>query len=471
MERHEREMIKHNQKWLNLLNLFSDACLTFLSWFIACWIRFDLMDGYVSEDYSGIRYILILTAYCLAIVVFYYMLQIYSPRRYKQAGSEAPPILFVNGVCTLALTAFFYLIRSIDVSRVAILLFFLISSFLVIGKHLAERVFLHFIRRNGFNLKHVVVIGCGRLAQQYVKNVVDNPQMGFCIDGYVSDSTNTELGEKLGPYENLERILQERDIDELVIALDTNHEQLLNRIIFAANKEGVRVNIIPTYNSFIPLNPAIDIIGDTSLINLSACPLDNIVMAGLKRLMDIVGSFLAIVLFSPVMLITAVGVKLSSPGPVFFVQERVGRNKKIFKMLKFRSMYVNNREETGWSTADDPRKTVFGRFIRKTSIDELPQFFNVLCGQMSLVGPRPEIPYHVNHFKEEIPQYLVRQRVRPGMTGWAQINGLRGDTSAEERVRHDLWYINHWTLRLDIEILLRTAFGGFVNQEKLGKRK
>ena len=464
-------MIKQNQKWLNLLNLLSDALLTFLSWFLACWGQYDLMKGTVNVDFAGSRYVLILTAYCLCIVAFYYILQIYSPKRYKRAGSEAVPILFANAVCTLALTAVFYLNRSVDVSRLAIFPFYLISSGLVICKHLAERVFLHFIRRNGFNLKHIVVVGCGHLAQQYAKSVADNPQMGFCIDGYVSDGTNAELGEKLGPYENLDRILQERDVDELVIALDTNHEQLLREIIFTANNEGVRVNLIPSYNSFIPLNPSIDVIGDTSLINLSSCPLDNIVKAGLKRLMDIVGSSLALLLLSPVMLAAAIGVKLSSPGPVFFVQERVGRNKKNFKMLKFRSMCVNDREETGWSTAEDPRKTVFGSFIRKTSIDELPQLFNVLVGQMSLVGPRPEVPFHVSHFKEEIPQYLVRLRVRPGMTGWAQINGLRGDTSIEERIRYDLWYINHWTLCLDVEILLKTAFGGFMNQEKVEIRK
>ena len=464
-------MIKQNQKWLNLMNLLSDAVLTFLSWFIAGWIRFSLMDGYVSVDFTGRKYILILLAYCGAIVAFYYMLQVYSPKRYKRAGSEAFPILFANAVCTLALTATFYLIRSMDISRLAILLFYLISSFLVVFKHLLERVFLHFIRRNGFNLKHVVVVGSGHLAQQYVENVADNPQMGFCIDGYVSDCINPELGKKLGPYENLERILQEWDIDELVIALDTFQEKLMKDIIYVANKEGIRVSVIPTYNSFIPPNPSIDVIGDTCLIDLSACPLDNIVMAALKRLMDIAGSAMAILLLSPVMLATAVGVKLSSPGPVFFVQERVGRDKKIFKMLKFRSMRVNDSENTGWSTDGDPRKTVFGRFIRKTSIDELPQLFNVLAGQMSLVGPRPEVPYHVDHFKEEIPQYLVRQQVRPGMTGWAQIHGLRGDTSIEERIQYDLWYINHWTLRLDIEILIKTAFGGFVNQEKVSLTK
>ena len=464
-------MIKQNQKFLNILTLLSDALLTFLSWFLAFWIRYDLMGGYRTVDYTGGRYLLMIVAYCLCIVIFYYMLQIYSPKRYKKVGSETLAILFANSVCTLSLTAVFYIIHSVDVSRLALFLFYLISSGLVISKHLAERIFLHFIRRYGFNLKHIVIVGSGRLAQQYVKNLANNPQMGFCVDGYVSDGTNAELGEKLGPYQNLERILQERDVDELVIALDTNHEQLLKNIIFAANKEGVRVNVIPTYNSFLPLNPSINSIGDTCLIDLSACPLDNIMMAGLKRLMDIVGASLAILLLSPVILATAIGVKLSSPGPVFFMQERVGRNKKIFKMLKFRSMRVNAREETGWSTPEDPRKTVFGAFIRKTSIDELPQLFNVLMGQMSLVGPRPEVPYHVNHFKEEIPRYLVRQQVRPGMTGWAQINGLRGDTSIEERVRLDLWYINHWTPRLDMEILLKTVFGGFMNQEKIRLHK
>lgn len=464
-------MIKQNQRWLNLLNLLSDALLTYLSWFIACWIRYDWMDGTLSVDFGSKRFILILSVYCMVIVVFYYMLLVYSPKRYRRAGSEILPILFANAVCTLALTTVFYLIRSIDVSRVAIMLFYLISSLLVIGKHLGERLFLHFIRRSGFNLKHILIAGSGDLAAQYARNVADNPQMGFCIDGYVSDMAAPELGSRLGDFGELGQVLQEHDIDELVIALDTYQETLLKKLIYTANKEGVRVSIIPTYNRFIPPNPSINAIGDTSLIDLSACPLDNIVMAMVKRLMDIAGSVLAILLLSPVMLATAIGVKLSSPGPVFFVQERVGRNRKIFKMLKFRSMCVNDRENTGWSVAADPRKTTFGRFIRKTSIDELPQLFNVLAGQMSLVGPRPEIPYHVDHFKEEIPQYLLRQKVRPGMTGWAQVNGFRGDTSIEERVRLDLWYINHWCLRLDLKILLKTAFGGFVNEEKVGIRK
>ena len=291
-------MIKQNQRWLNLLNLLSDALLTFLSWFIACWIRYDWMDGTLSVDFGSGQFILILSVYCMVIVVIYYMLLVYSPKRYRRAGSETLPILFANAVCTLALTTVFYLIRSIDVSRVAIMLFYLISSLLVIGKHLGERLFLHFIRRSGFNLKHILIAGSGDLAAQYARNVADNPQMGFCIDGYVSDMAAPELGSRLGDFGELGQVLQEHDIDELVIALDTYQETLLKKLIYTANKEGVRVSIIPTYNRFIPPNPSINAIGDTSLIDLSACPLDNIVMAMVKRLMDIAGSVLAILLLS-----------------------------------------------------------------------------------------------------------------------------------------------------------------------------
>ena len=183
--------------------------------------------------------------------------------------------------------------------------------------------------------------------------------------------------------------------------------------------------------------------------------------------MDIVGSLVLIVLSSPVMLLAAVGVKLSSPGPIIFRQKRVGLNKKPFYMYKFRSMRVNAASDTGWSTNSDPRKTRFGSFIRKFSIDELPQFFNVLKGDMSLVGPRPELPHFVDQFKEEIPLYMVKHQVRPGITGWAQVNGLRGDTSIKERIEHDVYYIENWSILLDIKILFLTLFKGFVNQEKL----
>ena len=238
-------------------------------------------------------------------------------------------------------------------------------------------------------------------------------------------------------------------------------------IIANSEKNGVKVSLIPFYTKFLPAHPVYDEIGDVSLINIRHIPLDNIGNAFIKRTMDIVGSLLLVLLTSPLMLFAAIGVKLSSPGPILFRQERVGLGKKPFYMYKFRSMRVNDQQTTGWSTNSDPRKTRFGSFIRKFSIDELPQFFNVLKGDMSLVGPRPELPFFVNQFKESIPLYMVKHQVRPGITGWAQVNGFRGDTSIKGRIEHDLYYIENWTFLFDIKILFMTIFH-FSNSEKLG---
>ena len=215
-------------------------------------------------------------------------------------------------------------------------------------------------------------------------------------------------------------------IEEVIIAVDAGDMDRIPAVLSACDKHGTRVTMVPFYNDYLPARPTIDVLDDCKLINIRQTPFDNLVNAAVKRLLDIVGSMLLIILTSPVMLAVAIGVKLSSPGPVLFRQERIGLNKKPFMMYKFRSMRVNTEENTAWSTNADPRKTRFGSLIRKFSLDELPQFFNVLKGDMSLVGPRPEIPFHVEHFKEEIPRYLVRQQVRPGCTGWAQVNGLRG---------------------------------------------
>ena len=185
-----------------------------------------------------------------------------------------------------------------------------------------------------------------------------------------------------------------------------------------------------------------------------------------KRVCDLVGGTLCVIIFSPLMLVIALLIKLTSKGPVIYEQERIGYQNKPFKMLKFRSMVVQeaSSEVSKWTTKDDPRVTKVGKFIRKTSIDELPQLFNVLKGEMSLIGPRPERPFFVDKFKEEIPRYMIKHQVRPGMTGWAQVNGLRGDTSIEKRIEYDLYYIENWTLGFDIKILFYTVFRGFVNK-------
>ena len=186
---------------------------------------------------------------------------------------------------------------------------------------------------------------------------------------------------------------------------------------------------------------------------------------------DFFAAVFLILLTSPIMLFAVIGVMLSSPGPIIFRQTRIGKNKKPFQMYKFRSMRVNTQEATGWTTKDDPRKTKFGSFIRKTSIDELPQFFNILKGDMSLVGPRPEVPHFVDQFRETVPLYMLKHLVRPGLTGWAQVHGYRGDTSIEGRIEHDIWYIENWSLGLDLRIIFMTVFGGMFNQEIVARKR
>ena len=185
-----------------------------------------------------------------------------------------------------------------------------------------------------------------------------------------------------------------------------------------------------------------------------------------KRAMDTVLSFTALVTLSPLLLTTAAAIKLTSPGPVLFKQERVGKERKVFTMYKFRSMRVNSQADTAWSRDRDSRITPFGALIRKFSLDELPQFFNVLKGEMSVVGPRPELPYFVEQYKDNVPLYMVKHQVKPGITGWAQVNGYRGDTSIEKRIEHDIWYIENWSMYLDVKIIFMTIFGGMINKEK-----
>lgn len=304
----------------------------------------------------------------------------------------------------------------------------------------------------------------GRQAKQYLQDLAHDPYSGVVIDGYVSRMEKPELGKCLGSYEELESIVDSLNPDGLVVALEPHESQFMQYVMDTAGKEGIYLQMIPFFNDYYPAHPTFELVGKTKLINLRATPLERAGNALAKRLMDIVGSLLLIVILSPVMLFVAIGVKLGGKGPVIFWQERVGRNKKPFTMHKFRSMRDNTTHDA-WTVKDDARRTGFGRFIRKYSLDELPQLFDVLVGHMSLVGPRPELPRYVRQFKEDVPLYLVRQQVRPGMTGWAQVHGLRGDTSIEKRVEHDIWYIENWSLGLDIRILLKTAFGGFLNNE------
>ena len=457
-------MIKENQRLLNQLNVLSDGALVLLSILPAYWIRFCLFDGTPSfplRSYlwlGAIAMVLFLATYAIA--------GLYASYRAVRFHREAQTLFLATILDMLILITALFVFRLNEMSRWLLVFYCGIVYCVLVCKRAALRLTLRHYRRLGYNQKHVLVVGDGEMAAAYVRRVREDRDLGFLVDGYVASRTRLPNVRRLGGYDQLEEILTERNPDEVIVAMAPEEYALTGKVINICEKTGNKISLVPFYAKYMPSNPQVDNINGLPMINLRRIPLDNMANAFIKRAMDVVGALVLIVLTSPLMLIAAVGVKLSSPGPVLFKQERVGRNKKPFYMYKFRSMRVNASEKTGWSRNEDPRKTPFGSFIRKFSIDELPQFFNVLKGDMSLVGPRPEVPFYVEQFKEEIPRYMVKHQVRPGITGWAQVNGYRGDTSIKKRIEYDIYYIENWNVFFELKILLMTLTRS-MNSEKI----
>ena len=469
-------MLSKNQRIRNLVSSIIDLVLLVFAYLLANLLRFCVLPffevggaGPALEIARNPLVTLGWAGYSVILLLIYWSRGLYDASRLRGLWQRCSTITVGNALGVVGFMALLYCFRLQNFSRLVMGLLYVFSTAFLILKRMIVRWVERACNRKGEGFHHVLLVGGGGLAAQYLQSLEHNPYYGYQVDGYLAPYANPDLKAKYrGGYDKLEITLSEPGIDEVVVALDADESRLLTKVFSACDKQGIRITMVPFYNDYLPARPTIDVLGDCKLINVRQTPFDNILNAFVKRLMDVAGSLALIILTSPIMLVVAIGVKLSSPGPIIFKQERIGLNKRPFMMYKFRSMRVNAEENSAWSTNEDPRKTRFGSFIRKFSLDELPQFFNVLKGDMSLVGPRPEIPYHVEHFKEEIPRYLVRQQVRPGLTGWAQINGLRGDTDIAERIRYDIWYIENWTVALDIKILFRTVFGGkMINDEKL----
>lgn len=463
----DADLIKENQKMLNLFNVLTDGALVVASLVAAYAVRFFLFEG--SAHHIKLEAYLKLGLVMTPLFLFLYaMFGLYESFRAKRFLKELELLIQANILGTALLIVSQFVARNVDISRWVLVLFFIISTGAIAGKRWILRCTLRHYRSLGYNQKHVLIVGSGKAALDYYAAITRDLTLGLTPDGYVA-AKDKAVGKlkRLGGFDELEKILARVNVDEVVTALSLEEAGRVSQVIQACEKYGVKVSVIPFYADYMSAHPYIDEVGGLPLMNIRRIPLDNRANAIIKRTMDVCGALVLIVLTSPIMLIAAIGTKLSSPGPVIFKQERIGLNKKPFIMYKFRSMRVNDSEDSGWTTDADPRKTKFGAFIRKCSIDELPQFFNVLKGDMSLVGPRPELPHFVDKFKESIPLYMVKHQVRPGITGWAQVNGFRGDTSIEERVRCDLFYIENWSVLLDIKILLMTVFTALVNTEKL----
>jgi Undecaprenyl-phosphate glucose phosphotransferase len=332
------------------------------------------------------------------------------------------------------------------------------------------RDLLRHFRKKGYNLKHVLLVGYSRAAEQYIERIKQNPAWGYHIMGVLDDHVDKDVEFKgiqvIGDVDEIYRLLPENNLDEIAITLSLSDYDRLEEIVSFCEKSGVHTKFIPDYNAVIPTKPYTEDLDGLPVINIRNVPLTSGWNQFLKRSMDIIGAAVACILFSPAMLVCAVLIKLTSEGPILFKQERIGLHNRPFYMYKFRSMRLQTEadEKKGWTVKNDPRVTGIGKFMRKTSLDELPQLFNILKGDMSLVGPRPERPQFVEKFKEEVPRYMIKHQVRPGLTGWAQVNGYRGDTSIRKRIECDIYYIENWTIGLDFKIIVLTFLTGFMNK-------
>lgn len=468
-------MIKDNQRFLNKLHVLLDVLIICTSYALA-WLLtivapiFPAGHGVLPPQVYFAALIPIVPAYLL----LYWAFHLYEPKRTHSKRAELWHICQACAVGLMLLTSILFAFRRSgyfgNFSTRMLVAFSIIDITLTTIERFGIRYILSRLRRKGFNQKHVMLVGFSDASDQFIDACRRNPDWGYHIYGIVDDIAEVGEGYKgvrvVGRISELEHILAQNTIDEIAITLPLAAYAKLDGIVHVCEKSGVHTKFIPDYNNIIHSKPVTEDMDGLPVINIRNVPLTDPVKATAKRAVDICGALVGIILFSPVMLVVATLIKLTSPGPIIFKQERVGLHNKPFMMYKFRSMVQQTEadEKKGWTVPGDPRVTRVGRFIRKTSIDEFPQFFNVLAGQMSLIGPRPERTQFVEMFKEEIPRYMIKHQVRPGMTGWAQVNGLRGDTSIYERVKYDIWYIENWTMSLDVKILFLTIFKGFVNK-------
>lgn len=407
----------------------------------------------------------------LCQVLFYMILGMYGTSPLSRRGSAGSRIVVINiFFYTIVLFSAIKIYDADNINFVFIwgILGALITTAILLLKEKMVVSIVSFIRKRRYNLRRVLIVGDNTATVvDFVKQVSKNTGYGIMILGYVGDRIHPVVGcEKLGGFGDLARILDEQKPTDVVFAIDAYDKRRLIKLVNLCDDRCVKVYFLPVIYGFFKNAAQIEPIGSLPVINIHSTPLDDRINRFIKRVIDIFGSLILILMTSPVMLFAAIGVYISSPGPILFKQERVGKLGKKFTMLKFRSMHVNSDSDVGWSTETDDRKTRFGTFLRKTSIDELPQLFNVLFGSMSLVGPRPEVPHFVEHFREVIPLYMVKHYVKPGLTGLAQIKGLRGDTPVEERIHEDIEYIENWSVGLDIAIILKTPFKMFNRAEK-----
>jgi exopolysaccharide biosynthesis polyprenyl glycosylphosphotransferase len=457
--------MKQRVSWLFTLSLVAtDAIMAGLAFALAYWLRLQSEYEQIApfSDYWGM---MLIHVTIVILVLFFYRL--YHRQRATSHIDEFYAIFGAASVGTIVAIAFISLIfkNELDYPRLMMVYAWVLTILLVwLGRVVHARLQWS-LQSRGFNEARLVIVGAGEVGRMILQKIRQSPGLGYTVVGFVDDRNppSNVLGvDVLGTTNDLPRLIEAHRVDEVVIAMpEASHEEILS-IITRCEREKVSIKVFPDVFQIMASEVSIGDLNGLPLLTVRDIALRGWRLA-LKRAVDILGSAVSLVIFSPIMMLVAILVKLDSPGSVFFAQERMGLDAKPFMMLKFRSMRRDAEAQTGpvWATEDDPRRTRIGTFMRRFSIDELPQLINVLIGDMSLVGPRPERPVFVEQFKKSIPRYSDRHKEKAGMTGWAQVNGLRGDTSVIERTKYDVWYIENWSILLDFKILLRTVVSVF----------
>lgn len=453
---------------LLLLDMLVMALAFYLAYELRARINFP---GPLQTHIPFVRYLGLMAVWigCVALSLFLYR-QYYvtrAPSRVDQLYAIAAAVsigtLVAVGVAALVFKNTPGSLFEIDFPRVMLIYAWLLAIILIMVVRILHQMSRSRLRRYGLGQDRLLVVGTGETARIIMQRIQWQPQLGYILVGVVTPNGSNGLPDiygvpVLGQSEELTQLIEKHQIDEVIIAMPEKGHREVVRVISLCQRGRVSIKVFPDVFEFVTSEATIDDLGGLPLLTVRDYSMRGYGLM-FKRVLDIIGSGVGLISLSPLLLLTAIAIKLESPGPVFFVQERMGLDGKVFPMIKFRSMRTDaERSGPGWTVKDDPRRTRLGTLLRRVDIDEMPQLINVLLGEMSLVGPRPEQPYYVDQFRQKVPRYMERHREKAGMTGWAQVNGLRGDTSIEERTRYDVWYTENWSLLLDIKILLRTVW-------------
>jgi len=458
-------MTRRTEILFTLLTILVDAAMTYLGFFLAYQLRQHIPYPTVIELPPFPYYFSMLAIQIPTMLLVFFFARLYHQRRGLPTFDRVYSIFVAVSVGVIASTAATTFVHKneLDYTRGMVVYDWILTAILVvIGRLMTQTL------RSSYQMRHptrVLLVGAGDIGRMVLQKLIQSPRLGYQTVGFADDSPERrEVAgvPVLGGLDDVGAIIREHDVEEVIITLPgASHEQSLD-IISQCERQRVTVRVFPDLFQIIASQVTVSDLDGLPLVNVRDVALRGWRLT-LKRAMDITVSAAGLILLSPLLLLIALLIKLDSPGPVFYSQIRVGLDGKPFPMLKFRSMRVGAEDETGpvWATEDDPRRTRLGTILRRLSLDELPQLINVLVGQMSLVGPRPERPVFVEQFKQVVPRYMDRHMEKAGLTGWAQVNGLRGDTSIIERTKYDLYYIENWSLLFDIKIILRTLISGF----------